>query len=265
MHLTGFIKALNAKGLDLFMHFPPISALRKPLLSNEFFLFTCDDLSEKTDLSDLKGLAWMLKKFKVKGTFFVIPKVYGKTLSKEKAAEMTAILKGHEIAQHGLTHERNEIVKEKKETRKKLVSEGKKILEERFGKKVDGYRSPRFHLHRGREKELKENGFLYSSDSYFFKPKTWKTAEGLRVVPAESVCDPIMQFQYSEEKAMEFTEKMLKRIEEKKFFVFLFHIQSFGEGKKILEKILGKVKEKNIETGCSLKEFVEKLEAKGKG
>lgn len=243
MGLKELALSLKFKGFDAFNHIPLNEKWLK--VKEKSFLFSCDDIASSTDLEKVEELAALIEGFGVKGTFFTVPKFQGKEFGKEKAKKLEKILKKHEIAVHGLRHERKE--------GKKNILEGKKELEKFFGE-MKGYRSPYFHFYKGIEKDLKEAGFLYGSESFYWNKGPF-VKNGLIVLPCENISDSLLHFGNAE-KAVEFE---LKRLEEKSFYVFLFHIQNFEKGKEFLEKVLEKAEREGFEMRKTMKEFAQGL------
>jgi peptidoglycan/xylan/chitin deacetylase (PgdA/CDA1 family) len=134
------------------------------------FLFSCDDLSAKTDKKNLVTLLETLDKYHVKGTFFTIPRLEGKYPIKKDLVE-TVLRRGHEIAQHGFTHhwKRNsklpiisslEFRGLNNNEQEQRISEGKKIL----NLNPLGFRTSHFSSNEGTLELLTKDDFLYNSD-----------------------------------------------------------------------------------------------------
>ncbi len=138
------------------------------------FLFSVDDLSWETEADDLQNILDLLKKHKVKGTFFTIPLFKGlnSPLLSEHISKIT--LDGHEVAQHGLTHTRSryhwvpylstfEFKGLDIEEQKERIRSGKVLLES-YGVSITGFRTPHFSSNTSTIGLLIKEGFSYLSD-----------------------------------------------------------------------------------------------------
>ncbi|MFH1545571.1 MAG: polysaccharide deacetylase family protein [archaeon] len=259
MRVISFTASVLSKGFSLLNQFHPINANYRKEFSEPLFFFTCDDIGKHDSIEDITELAKILDSNKVKATFFVVPKGINSTYAKK----LSSLLRNHEIAQHGITHQKKELTKEPIAVITEKLKNERMLLESKFNRKIIGYRSPYFVWKRGMEKALKEAGFEYNSESYFFNPWSWKTREGLWCIPVESIGDIITHFEFNEKKTIDFMEHKLEHIKkQKKLFVFLFHIQSMKKGKTTLKKILSIAKKHGIKTEYSLGDFVAKLNKK---
>ncbi|GBE17609.1 polysaccharide deacetylase [archaeon BMS3Abin16] len=136
------------------------------------FLFSCDDLSAKTDKEDLSTLLRTLDRHGVKGTFFTIPLLDGKHQVSQELFE-PAVKGGHEIAQHGLTHQwktsRMPILGSREfkglnyGEQEYRISEGKAILGS-LNLHPLGFRTAHFSSNEGTLELLAKEDFLYNSD-----------------------------------------------------------------------------------------------------
>lgn len=110
-----------------------------------------------TNLKNLGRLAKILRKRKIKATFFVTSDCLQKAPALFKGLERA----GHEIALHGYLHERWDILslKEKEEKLDKAISIYKKI----FRKNPRGFRAPQFSADFELIKLLNKKGFKYDS------------------------------------------------------------------------------------------------------
>src|SRR3990172_3760031 len=138
------------------------------------FLFSADDLNGETPKEDLEKILGLLDRHNVKGTFFAIPLFKGKD-SPELAEHIKAVAsRGHEIAQHGLTHTRSKYARIPYlrtfefrgltyEEQLERVRKGKKILES-HNIKVSGFRTPNFSSNTDTLEILIKEGFSYVSD-----------------------------------------------------------------------------------------------------
>ena len=151
----------------------------------------------------------------IRATFFAVPEVDGKRLSARSgyvALLRKAIQLGHEVAQHGLNHDRFEIGIPPEmilnlphegpsrqflaENRAKLADEhtvkkirqklctGRKIIEDASGAPVRGFRSPALQTSDNMFIALAEEAYAYDSSLYFQKAG-WDILNHLEYVPQE--------------------------------------------------------------------------------
>lgn len=84
----------------------------------------------------------ILKREKVKATFFVTT-----NFAKRYPVLIRHMGKKHEIASHGYSHS-DDYRKMKKDVLCQRLGKGKRIVEKIIGKRINGFRAPRFHLKR---------------------------------------------------------------------------------------------------------------------
>lgn len=156
-----------------------------------------------------------MDEYQIKATFFAVPEVAGKKMSARRgyvSILRDAIRRGHEVAQHGITHDRFEIGippemilnlshegparKFLAENRAKLKSEhtvekirrklrdGRKILEDAIGMRVNGFRSPALQACDNLFVALAEEEYFYDSSTCFQKAG-WDILNNLEYVPQE--------------------------------------------------------------------------------
>lgn len=164
------------------------------------FAFTVDDIaydgySTETHLNNLLDFCDELG---LKATLFAVPIVKGNNLNKRNgyvSILRDAIARGHEVAQHGLTHDRFEVgippamildlphERKSKEylnnNRKKIedshsvekirgvLRKGRLIIEDAIGRKVEGFRAPALQVCDNLFTALEEEGYLYDSSTYY--------------------------------------------------------------------------------------------------
>lgn len=100
----------------------------------------------------------LFEKHRIGATFFVT----GEMAQKHFEAIETIARKGHEIACHGLNHEKNECLRSK-EAQRETIEKSTQIVEEISGQKVRGFRAPCLRANRTTLEVLQENGYLYDS------------------------------------------------------------------------------------------------------
>lgn len=118
-----------------------------------------EEISAKEQIEISKKGLWeilkLLGKHKITATFFVTAKF---AISNKKLVKQLS--QKHEIAFHGLVH-KDDYRSMREEEALKRLSKGKKIIEKIIGKKVNGFRAPRFHIKK--IKRLPTIGLLYDS------------------------------------------------------------------------------------------------------
>lgn len=106
----------------------------------------------------------LLNEHGIKGTFFTVASFADKCGSQLK----NAISEGHEIALHGLNH-----VSPLTQSDKRFINDtvtAKRVLEEKFGTKIIGYRAPCFGVSDETVAKLYSMGFKYDSSDLDFSP-----------------------------------------------------------------------------------------------
>lgn len=194
-----------------------------------YWAFTVDDIG-LDGYSSEKQLANILNfcdNNKIKATLFVVPRDNGKRID-EKTAYVKilrdAIKHGHEIAQHGLDHDRFEIGippemimmlphegparKFLAENRDKLKTKhtvenicqklrtGRKILEDALGISVKGFRSPALQSCENMFMALIVEEYQYDSSTYFQKAG-WDLLNGIKYVPQKITMERFQSLQES--------------------------------------------------------------------
>lgn len=171
-------------------------------MKNLIFNFSIDDicLEGYSTEKHLTGILDFCDENEIKSTLFTVPVADGISLEKRPGyikILKDAIRRGHEVAQHGLEHDRFEIGippemimmlphegparKFLAENRDKLALEhtvekiraklkmGKDILEQNLGIKIKGFRAPAGQSCPDMYKVLVEDGYLYDSSEIFQK------------------------------------------------------------------------------------------------
>lgn len=179
--------------------------------------FTVDDvgLDGYSTEKHMNNLLDFFDELGMKATFFAVPEAEGKKMSARHgyvAILRDAIRRGHEVAQHGLTHDRFEIgvppdmimmlphegparkyLAENKaklagehtvEKIRKKLSTGRKIIENAIGMPVRGFRSPALQSCDNMFFALAEEGYLYDS-STCLQPAAWDILNNINYVPRE--------------------------------------------------------------------------------
>lgn len=185
---------------------------------NKLWGFTVDDigLDGYSTEKHLNNLLDFLDANEISATLFAVPEVEGKKMSARRgyaAILRDAIRRGHEVAQHGgLTHDRFEIgippemilslpheglarrflaqnrenLKEEhtvKNIRGKL-REGRRIIEDTIGTRVNGFRSPALQSCDNMFVALAEEAYAYDS-SIWLQKAGWDILNNLEYVPQE--------------------------------------------------------------------------------
>ena len=179
--------------------------------------FSVDDigLDGYSTEEHLDNILNFLDEHRIKATFFAVPEAEGKKMSVRRgyvAILRDAIKRGHEVAQHGLTHDRFEIGippemilnlshegparkflagnREKlkgehtvEKIRRKL-REGRKIIEDAIGMRVDGFRSPALQACANMFVALAEEEYAYDSSTYL-QEAGWDIVNNRAYVPRE--------------------------------------------------------------------------------
>lgn len=141
-------------------------------------VLTCDDINPGTKPEKVDNLIDVAEEHGVKVVFFVVPFYKGRhMLTNESGVVKTlkeAGARGHEIAQHGLTHSsptRRFLSRRSRELgrlpyseQKRRIRKGKRIMEQ-TGFAVSGFRSPAFSASMDTLEVLDSEEFSYSSDT----------------------------------------------------------------------------------------------------
>jgi|GEM_PF-717458 len=179
--------------------------------------FSVDDigLDGYSTEEHLNNILSFLDEYQIKATFFAVPEAEGKKMNGRRgyvAILRDAIQRGHEVGQHGLTHDRFEIGIPPEmilnlshegparsflaENREKLKSEhtvekirrklreGRKIIEDAIGARVNGFRSPALQSCDNMFIALAEEEYLYDSSTCFQKAG-WDILNKMAYVPQE--------------------------------------------------------------------------------
>lgn len=142
-------------------------------------VFTCDDVNAMTKPEKVVKILNVLDKYETKAVFFLIPFFKGRYMV-AKDLEIVKVLKeaeqrGHEVAQHGLTHATvrrrmlffgwgKELGNLPYSEQKRRIKKGRRILEQ-AGFTIHGFRSPAFSASIDTLKVLDSEEFLYTSDT----------------------------------------------------------------------------------------------------
>jgi|GEM_PF-3877044 len=260
---------LKDQGINIINHIPPIDAFKYPVskyknitislfpnAAKSIFLFTIDDLWEKTNLHDLKKLLRLLRKKSIKGTFFITPFYNHIKLSQKKALEIKSFLKGHELAQHGVWHTK-ELMKLSHKKRTSAIRSGKNFLEKRLNTKILGYRSPKFIRKKRFFRDLSKLEFLYNSDQFLFQPNPFIRESNFVIIPVYEKCDPFA-LGLSKQNLTGFVKtKIDSAIKHKKIYAFLVHTYDLSNKGTInaLKEIFNEVNRKKLFTNFSLSDF----------
>ena len=253
------IKFFNEQRIHSLNNIPPLGALIKHKKQpKKLFFFTMDDLWEKTNTSDLKRLAGILDKHRIKGAFFITPYYDYHELSAEKAKQFGKILKNHEIAMHGIRHKRDLMDLDSKE-RVCELRHCKKFLEDRFDRKIYGYRSPMFLRNRHLLNELASLGFLYNSDQFLFRPYPF-VKDNISVIPCHDKCDPFAMG-LDDKGILDLVKSKIEySIKSGKPYVFLMHAYDINKKNLlIVEKIFGELKSKGFIINSSISDFAKSV------
>lgn len=181
------------------------------------FGFTVDDIGYDGYSTEehLRNILDFCDELKIKATFFAVPIVKGKRL--DKRPEYISILKeaianGHEVSQHGLTHDRFEVgippqmildlphegptreylqknrtsIEESHTVPKirKTLATGREIIENAIGDKIVGFRSPALQSCPSMFVALEAEGYEYDS-SVYMQEAGWDIINGIEFTPAE--------------------------------------------------------------------------------
>ncbi len=145
---------------------------------NGALILTCDDITPETKPEKLDSLIEVVDEYGVKVVFFVVPFFKGRyLLTKDSGVVKTlkeSMTRGHEVAQHGLTHSSptgrflfrryRELGRLPYSEQKRRIRKGKRIMEQ-AGFNVAGFRSPAFSASMDTLTVLDSEEFSYSSDT----------------------------------------------------------------------------------------------------
>ncbi len=179
-------------------------------MQNALFCFSVDDVCyEGYSTEDhLERLLGFCSEQKLKATFFVVPLAQGKKL-KDRPGYVRllkqAISQGHEIAQHGLEHDRFEsgippqmildlphegparerLARDREEIERshtvknlrKMLKDGRRILEQALKYPLKGFRAPSGAICKNLYHALEREGYLYDS-SKIFQEAGWDIING---------------------------------------------------------------------------------------
>ena len=108
-----------------------------------------------------KGILILLRLFEkhgIKATFFVT----GEMAQKHAWAVRKIFQNGHEIACHGLAHQKNECLLSRT-TQEQKIGEATRIIEEQIQVRPEGFRAPCLRVNENTLAVLEENGYVYDS------------------------------------------------------------------------------------------------------
>lgn len=126
-----------------------------------FYSVDHDPLRANRQVSVEEGIQRLLHLFEkhtIKATFFVT----GEMAQEHVQAIRKIRWNGHEIACHGLTHEKNECLLGRARQKQK-IEKATKIIEEKSGKRPKGFRAPCLRMNETTLKILDECGYVYDS------------------------------------------------------------------------------------------------------
>ena len=193
------------------------------------FCFTVDDVCFEgySTEAHLTRLLEFLDEEKVRATFFVVPLAQGLPLTKRPGyirILRQALATGHEVAQHGLEHDRFEVgippemilaLPHEGPARERLAKErdvieaalqvdrireklaqGRQIMEEALGEKVQGFRSPCLQLCDNLFHALEAEQYLYDCSRHL-QPAGWDLLNGREpALPRPITREIFTQLQY---------------------------------------------------------------------
>ncbi len=238
-------------------------------------IFTCDDANALTKPEKVVKVLNVLEKYNTKAVFFLIPFFKGRyTIARD--SELVKVLneaeqRGHEVAQHGLTHttvrrkmlffgRSKELGSLPYSEQKRRIKKGRRMLE-LAGFKIHGFRSPAFSAGIDTLKILDSEEFLYTSDTrirpimlmsnkrfceslyYPYHPG------GLGILDFTNNGDYFWGYtKLGRENLMSLRHRFNKFYERKGAFVLLSHIEplSRGKGLKILEEFFKYAQAKSL-------------------
>lgn len=185
------------------------------------FAFTVDDIGYDgySTESHLNNILDFCDGLNIKATLFAVPIVNGKKLNKRDgyiSILRDAVSRGHEVAQHGLEHDRFEVgippemilnLPHEEQNKKYLeanrisieknlsvdnirwvLKEGRDILEDAIGVRVKGFRAPALQTCDNLFTALEYENYLYDS-SVFMQKTAWDILNGdVNRIPVEITC-----------------------------------------------------------------------------
>ena len=196
---------------------------------NNFFCFTVDDVCYEGYSSEkhLENIIEFCDEKNIKSTFFVVPLANEKPLSSRRSyinILKAAIKEGHEVAQHGLRHDRFEVgippemvmslphegpareyLKNNREeiekshtvdAIRKTLTEGRKMLEDALQMEIKGFRAPALQSCDNLFHALDAEKYLYDS-STFLQKAAWDLLNGKECVPRPINREKYDNFQYN--------------------------------------------------------------------
>lgn len=237
-------------------------------------VFTCDDANALTKPEKVVKVLNVLDKYNTKTVFFLIPFFRGNMIAKD--SELVKVLneaeqRGHEVAQHGLTHttvrrrmlffgRSRELGSLPYSEQKRRIKKGRRILE-LAGFKIRGFRSPAFSASIDTLKVLDSEEFLYTSDTrirpimlmsnkrfceslyYPYHPS------GLGILDFTNNGDYFWGYaKLGRENLRSLKHRFNKFYERRGAFVLLSHVEPLtrGKGLKILEEFLKYAQAKSL-------------------
>lgn len=127
----------------------------------QFYSINHDPKKADLQVDVEKGISILLRLFEkhgLKATFFVT----GEMAKKHAQAVRKIFQNGHEIACHGLTHQKNECLLSRT-TQKQKIEEATRIIEEQIQVRPKGFRAPCLRVNENTLAVLEENGYIYDS------------------------------------------------------------------------------------------------------
>jgi len=126
-----------------------------------FYSIDHDPLEADSQVSVEDGILRLFQLFEmheIKATFFIT----GQIAEKHAWIVKKIHRDGHEIACHGLTHEKNECLLNKT-NQKQRIEDATRIIEEKIGSRPKGFRAPCLRANETTLKVLDESGYVYDS------------------------------------------------------------------------------------------------------
>ena len=126
-----------------------------------FYSIDHDPLEANSQVNVKDGILSLLQLFgkhEIKATFFVT----GEMAQKYSGAIREICREGHEVACHGLTHEKNECLLDE-ESQRRTIGEGTRMIEDITGRRPIGFRAPCLRADEITLKILNELGYVYDS------------------------------------------------------------------------------------------------------
>ncbi len=180
-----------------------------------YFGFTVDDIGYDgySTEAHLRNILNFCDELGIRATLFVVPLVNGKRIDQRKdyvAILRDALQRGHEVGQHGLTHDRFEVgippamildlpheaankrhlEEDRAEIEQSLsvdkirstLREGREILELAIGQKLTGFRAPALQVCDNLFRALELEGYRYDS-SLYLQERGWDLLNGTDSAP----------------------------------------------------------------------------------